>query len=872
MKRNKIILLMMFFLLSVSQCRANTIDVGSFYSLMNTALQDGDVFNITDDLDSDESIGQHFYNYDINFDGNYYSIDGNMTYGGFILSKNNDFSEITIRNCQGQAYQGSNFAGAIFNSGGQTEIYSSNFYGNFVDSGTINFGVAGAVYNLFGGLIAIENSSFENNYTSGAGAYGGSVANGYNDNGTAEMTVNNTQFKNNHAQADVFARGGAMYNNGIISVNSASFEQNYVQANGGDRNQPFIYGGAVDNDGEMKIENGNFAGNYALGTQTSAAFGGAVYNNKNLTIVNSVFDGNYIDSEGFGYGGAIYNNSGANLTLENSILENNSLSSSLIDGDGGAVYNSGVLNLNNTTFQNNHGKNAENNDIFNAPTGIVNFLGGGTNNIRSGIKGTGTINKNDGGELNLGGNNAEFSGNFNFSQGTLNLLAQSSYFSASNTSLGNGVNFNMVNSEINNINFGALDANGTANIFADMDFNTNTMDRINANSFSGGGNLLVSGLNFIGAPSAPEISIPFADDVLKNHVSYNGSVLGTPIYDYSVSYDASDGNFELSRLGFNSAILSSEVAAQLAGYLTQIDTYRNIFENLDMVMLTPPENRAGFGNLNKIAASNGNFTFSPFAMPEQNNGIWFKPYSTFESVGLKNGPRVSNVSYGSLVGAESGLKRLKRGWYGLYGVYAAYNGSHQAFQGNSIYNNGGLGGVYGAFYRGNFFTVWTANAGASSSEANTGFGRDNFAMFNTGIAQMSGYNWQTLKRKLIIQPRIIASYSFINTFSYTTASNVNINTRPLNALQIEPGIKLIGNFKDFFQPYLAVSVVWNIIDSAKFKANDVYLPDLSVKPFVQYGAGVQKRWNDRFTCFFETMLRNGGRNGVALLLGMRITI
>ena len=625
-------------------------------------------------------------------------------------------------------------------------------------------------------------------------------------------------------------------------------------------------------DGEMKIENGNFAGNYALGTQTSAAFGGAVYNNKNLTIVNSVFDGNYIDSEGFGYGGAIYNNSGANLTLENSILENNSLSSSLIDGDGGAVYNSGVLNLNNTSFQNNHGKNAENNDIFNALTGIVNFLGGGTNNINSGIKGTGTINKNDGGELNLGGNNAEFSGNFNFSQGTLNLLAQSSYFSASNTSLGNGVNFNMVNSEINNINFGALDATGTANIFADMDFNTNTMDRINANSFSGGGNLLVSGLNFIGAPSAPEISIPFADDVLKNHVSYNGSVLGTPIYDYSVSYDASDGNFELSRLGFNSAILSSEVAAQLAGYLTQIDTYRNIFENLDMVMLTPPENRAGFGNLNKIAASNGNFTFSPFAMPEQNNGIWFKPYSTFESVGLKNGPRVSNVSYGSLVGAESGLKRLKRGWYGLYGVYAAYNGSHQAFQGNSIYNNGGLGGVYGAFYRGNFFTVWTANAGASSSEANTGFGRDNFAMFNTGIAQMSGYNWQTLKRKLIIQPRIIASYSFINTFSYTTASNVNINTRPLNALQIEPGIKLIGNFKDFFQPYLAVSVVWNIIDSAKFKANDVYLPDLSVKPFVQYGAGVQKRWNDRFTCFFETMLRNGGRNGVALLLGMRITI
>ena len=176
------------------------------------------------------------------------------------------------------------------------------------------------------------------------------------------------------------------------------------------------------------------------------------------------------------------------------------------------------------------------------------------------------------------------------------------------------------------------------------------------------------------------------------------------------------------------------------------------------------------------------------------------------------------------------------------------------------------------FYKGKFFTAWTANVGATSSESATEFGRDNFAMLNTGIAQMSGYNFETFKRKLIIQPAILASYSFINTFDYTTKSNVKINTRPLNAIQIEPRIKLIGNFKNFVQPYIAVSVVWNIIDSAKFKANDVYLPDLSIKPFVQYGTGIQKRWGDRVTGFFETMIRNGGRNGVALQFGLRISI
>lgn len=118
----------------------------------------------------------------------------------------------------------------------------------------------------------------------------------------------------------------------------------------------------------------------------------------------------------------------------------------------------------------------------------------------------------------------------------------------------------------------------------------------------------------------------------------------------------------------------------------------------------------------------------------------------------------------------------------------------------------------------------------------------------------------------------MASYSFVNTFNYTNAANVHINTEPLHALHIEPQIKFIGNFKDYLQPYIAVSMVWNIIDHARFQANDVYLPDLSVKPFVQYGAGVQKRWGERVTGFFEGMIRNGGRNGIALQFGLRISI
>ncbi len=872
MKNFKFILFLIFFFFLTPYVKANTIDIDSFYELMNSLLQNGDVYSITNNLDSTSTIDTHFYNYSINFEGHNNTMDGGDNFGGFILGENNNFNEIIMRHFKGQAQNNSYFAGAIYNSGGHTEIHNSNFIENYADSNRRNFAVAGAVYNLYGGSMTIENTSFENNYTSGAGSYGGAISNGYNDNGTAQMTISNTSFNNNYTEGTVNAYGGAINNTGILYISSASFENNYTEGiQESDRDMPISYGGAINNTGTIQITNSSFDNNYGGGGSNNITFGGAIANSGTLDIANSSLNNSKILSGQQGYGAAVFNNANATLNLTNSSITNSSMDGSLLAAEGGAVYNLGIINLENSTLKNNTAQNNTPNDIFNSSTGRVNFNGTGTNNILSGIDGIGILNKNNRGTLNLGGTNEDFSGTFNFNEGTLNLLANSSYFSAQNSNFGSNVNFNMQNNEINNINFGNLSLTGKTNIFADMNLNSNIMDRINASAVEGSGSIFVAGLNIQGVPTGENISIPFADTVLKDYVSYTPTKLNTPIYDYGITYNSSDGNFELSRLGFGSSILVSEVAAQLAGYFTQLETYRNIFANLDMVMITPPEAGTGFSMQNKTAM-NGSFAYSPFIMPEQKGGIWFKPYSTFESVGLKNGPRVSNVSYGSLVGVESGLTKLKNGWYTLYGAYASYNGSHQAYAGNSIYNNGGMLGINSVFYKGKFFSAWTVNAGASSSEASTLFGSENFTMFNTGIAQMSGYNIETAKRRLIIQPSLLASYSFVNTFNYKTASDVSINTRPLNAIQIEPRMKFIGNFKNYIQPYIAVSVVWNIIDSAKFQANEVYLPDLSIKPFVQYGAGVQKRWGDRVTGFFEAMLRNGGRNGVALLFGFRFSI
>ena len=67
-------------------------------------------------------------------------------------------------------------------------------------------------------------------------------------------------------------------------------------------------------------------------------------------------------------------------------------------------------------------------------------------------------------------------------------------------------------------------------------------------------------------------------------------------------------------------------------------------------------------------------------------------------------------------------------------------------------------------------------------------------------------------------------------------------------------------------------MIWNIVEGNSTRANGEKLPEMSVKPFVEYGLGVQKRIGNRFTGFIQAMMHNGGRNGIALTGGFRWAI
>jgi len=260
-------------------------------------------------------------------------------------------------------------------------------------------------------------------------------------------------------------------------------------------------------------------------------------------------------------------------------------------------------------------------------------------------------------------------------------------------------------------------------------------------------------------------------------------------------------------------------------------------------------------------------------LPHRNNGFWVKPYSSFESVPLKNGPKVSNINYGTLIGYDSNIKEIKYGWDRVLTGYVGYNGASQRYKGVDTYQNGGILGSTITLYKGNFFNATTLSVGASVGSTTSMFGHEDYTMLLSGIGNKTGYNFEFKDGKFIFQPSMLISYTFVNTFDYTNAAGVKINSDPLHAIQLAPGVKFIMNTKNGWQPYMAVNMVWNALDKQKVMANDVRLPEMSIKPYVEYGMGVQKCFkNDSLTAFGQAMVRNGGRNGVSLTAGLRFKV
>lgn len=722
--------------------------------------------------------------------------------------------------------------------------------------------------------------------------------------------------------------GGAIFNNYLLPILgdiNADFVGNYISSSSSN-----AYGGAIYNANGAVIGNitGDFIGNYVSGSD-SYAIGGAIFNDgSNLSGYNSFigditgdFIGNYVSGVS-ALGGAISNNGTIGKTDEDGNLIGgiygsfiNNYAKTESDSNlvlGGAVYTTTDMNFiadNKTNyFTGNYTKDPTQGKVENAifvqtssknhPTiklvaqnnGQIIFddqIDGGS------LTGPTTIDRTNQYNLALTGdetgtihlNNEVINANVTSENVTLN-LGKNNVFEQSNFTITSG-SLGFINGIAEQQIMQSANINGNIKLAVDVDLAAEKMDTLPDNvAVSKDAQINVNHLNLISDANKDITNIQFAPDAYKSQVSYTGSnpVAYSPIWKYDVDYLKETGEFLFTRGAsstgnpsdnYNPAVLAPSVATQAGAYTTQLQTFNYAFQHSDNFMNIPYLERLSIKNQNKYALSptadaTDVGTFSPLLTKHYHNGFWFKPYASFENIPLKNGPKVSNINYGTLVGYDTEMKTLKHGIDRVLTAYIGYNGASQRYSGVDAYQNGGLIGTTATFYKGNFFNATTLSVGASAGSASNMYGSENYTMLMAGIGNKTGYNFEFLQGKAILQPSMLLSYTFVNTFDYTNSAGLRIKSDPLNAIQLAPGIKLIGNTKSGWQPYASVAMVWNLLDDTKVTANDTRLPEMSIKPYVQYGVGVQKCFkDDKMTAFGQAMVHNGGRNGISLTAGLR---
>ncbi len=205
-----------------------------------------------------------------------------------------------------------------------------------------------------------------------------------------DVTVNGITFTQGYS-AD--AHGGAVYNNGKLTITDSAFTGNSTAKSAG----------AIKNEGVMVIIDSTFTSN------TTTSYGGAIYNTSDLTITDSTFTSNTANN----YGGAIYN--ADDLTITGSTFTKNEAK------QGGAIWNFGTVQVTDAVFTDNtlSSSSGKGGDLYNADGHVVieRALFQATNTSR--LSGIGTLFYVAGGtvdmiESTVYGSTTKGSGNYSY--------------------------------------------------------------------------------------------------------------------------------------------------------------------------------------------------------------------------------------------------------------------------------------------------------------------------------------------------------------------------------------------------------------------------------------------------------------------------
>lgn len=337
----------------------------------------------------------------------------------------------------------------------------------------------------------------------------------------------------------------------------------------------------------------------------------------------------------------------------------------------------------------------------------------------------------------------------------------------------------------------------------------------------------------------------------------------TPIGWYGLTPTGA-GNYSFDLKRFNPQVFRGQV--------TKIAQYQNQLAIDDMLFNHTMLDQGFKGNdyvashPNRYASAND--LYAPYYQySRKDGGLWVKMYGTFEKLNMNHGLHVGNNSYGTIIGADFGLKDLRHGWQFMPTAYIAYNGAHQYWSGTGAYQNGAQIGAMGTWYKDNFMIGALAFGGVYNNDMNTLRGSDETFNYFAGGSVKAAYNWRFAK-DWSLQPNLLVAYSFFGQENWhTDFGQMGMMSGMLNGVNVAPGLNLIWE-KETFSTYATIQYMYNVNQSVGGRAGNVGLPHVHMdRGYLQYGIGVNKTFTDRFSGYFQTVIRNVGRTGIGLQLG-----
>ena len=628
--------------------------------------------------------------------------------------------------------------------------------------------------------------------------------------------------------------GGAIRNNGTLDISGSKFTGN----------SSFDKGGAIFNNGSsLSITDSTFTGNSTGGD------GGAINNFGSITsnITGSTFTGNIAESEG----GAISNSRNLTIGTLSATFKNNTANY------GGAIFNSGTINLvadaadstdgllDEVLFKGNVATSGQGAAIYN--TGDLTFTG---NN--NGAFAFYDDIYSDGGTMTFDGDGTGTFYMLNDIKGTGNITFDSDY------------TFNMLNDTINVIQAGNLTINSVINMAVDVDLANATMDHFEATNvaFGENGKIIVNGMKLLSdmADGTTETEINFINPTENVSTPLESAILEaeTLMNKYKVKYDETTGNFVFNRY-------EGKSSDSIAGDLGQNMVTPGI-QLLNNSLSAQVLNR----NMGVEKDENQGLSSGDTTRPT----TWAKAFGSKDSVELKNSYNsIDTQFYGVVGGVDSRTFIYDNGVNAVYGIYAAYMGSNQKQNSVKVTQDGGYLGVSADFTKSGIFSRFTAHGGYIANEAKTAWGNDKFDIWTASVSNKTGYEIDF--GEYTLKPALYASYMYINTENYTSKAGAKLKNHTKNVFEVTPEVKLAKDFGAGLEGYAKVAYTWNFYQGGKVTADDVLLPKMSVKPYVEYGVGLEKDWSEEewnpkdITSYAEINRHDGGRTGWDINAGLK---